>query len=37
MFMMGIIKMAINKLMNSGKPAELKISEESKLKENNEK
>lgn len=37
MFMMGIIKMAITKLMNNGKPTELKITEESKLKENNEK
>jgi hypothetical protein len=37
MFMMGIIKMAITKLMSSGKPTELKITEESKLKENNEK
>ena len=37
MFMMGIIKLAISKLMSDGKPPELKISEESKLKENNEK
>lgn len=37
MFMMGIIKIAIGKLMNDGKPTEIKITEIKKVKENNEK
>jgi len=37
MFMMGILKMALTKLMSSGKPPEVKITEEEKVKENNEK
>lgn len=37
MFMMGIIKMSISKLMGSGKPPEIKISDQEKVAENNEK
>lgn len=38
MFIMGIIKMSVTKLMSGGaKPAEFKLTEEEKVKENSEK
>lgn len=37
MFMMGIIKMSIQKLMGGSKAPDMKISEQEKIKENNEK
>ena len=37
MFMMGLIKISITKYMASGKPAEVKITDKDKFKENTDK